>query len=74
MAMDRSYCEEEELIYWKKQHWFGTRTEPEAAEDRNLEKGLFLRKQENAAKRGTSFRGWWTTGSDVNAWKRVLCS
>jgi len=64
---------DESVILWgrwinllKNKHWFGIRTEAEGAEGRNLEKGLFLRKLENAAKHETRLRGWWATGSDVN--------
>jgi len=50
----------------KNKHWFGIRTEAEGAEDRNLEKRLFLRTLENVAKLETRLRGWLATGSHVN--------
>lgn len=43
----------------------GGRREPGGEQDqRRLGKGLFCRKQENAAKHGARLRSWWASVSD----------
>lgn len=43
----------------------GSQGERKTEEDRRrLGKGLFCRKQENAAKHGARLRGWWPSVSD----------
>jgi hypothetical protein len=52
----------------KNRHWVGGRREPGGEEGRRkLGKGLFWRKQENAAKHEARLRGWWASMSDGDA-------
>jgi hypothetical protein len=54
----------------KNKHWIGICRVPEREEDRSKPvKGPFLRKQENAAKRGVRLRDWRATESDGDASK-----
>ena len=58
---------------WKNKHWIGIHREPEVEEDRSKPgKGLFWRKQENAAKHGVRLRGWRAT--EMEMLHKRICS
>jgi len=72
--MDVSYSEEWDESIETQAHRIGIHREPEGAEEQSkLEKGLFWRKQQNAAKHGLRLRVW----QAPVRWRRftnILCS